>query len=51
MFGREISSIVNVILLAFHTYKERLKQGPYMISEMILVQTVLGIQISLSKSY
>jgi hypothetical protein len=51
VFGRETRSIGKVILIAFHPYKERPKRSPYAILVIILVWTVLGIRISLSKSY
>jgi hypothetical protein len=40
VFGRESRSIGTVILLSFHPHKERPKQSRYVISVMILVQTV-----------
>jgi hypothetical protein len=40
VFKRETRSIGKAILLSFHPYKEHPKQSPYVISVMILVQTV-----------
>jgi hypothetical protein len=50
-FQCEIRSIGKIIVLSFHPYKARPKRSPYVISVMILVRTVPGIQINLSKSY
>jgi hypothetical protein len=44
VFGRETSSIENIILLVIHPYKERSKQSLYMILMMILVRTVLKFE-------
>jgi hypothetical protein len=51
VFGHETRSIGKVILLSFHPYKECPKRSLYVISVMILVWTIPGIWINLSKSY
>jgi hypothetical protein len=51
VFGRETRSIGKVIILSFHPHKERPKWSSYVISVIILVWTVPGIRINLSKSY